>query len=287
MKAPIKRYSDENNTLEVVSLHHIVVKPGSDPWRFPLHNHSNHLEISLVVSGKASFEIDHARYTLNSGDLVVKNAGTLHSETSSVEEGFEQYCIGISGIMNPGMDPDTLVPDSISPVIQTGSAFDYLRAMTAYLYNLSSDDALKASGLAKQAIENEISLINMLISNAVEVSDHTPHSELVEDVLNYIDTHVGETLSLETLARQFYVSTYHLSHKFKQEFGCTVNQYILNRKLGEAQQRLVFSDDPIKKIAADCGYSNLQYFYTVFKKYTGSTPAETRHYYQNVRRQVK
>ena len=282
MRAPIRRYTDDNNTLRVESFYHIIAEPGKEPWSFSLHSHDDLLEISLIVAGKASFECGRVRYTLVPGDLVVKNAGVLHSEISSPEDGFEQYCIGISGVSSPGMPPNTLVPEGISPVMPTGNAFDYLRSMTAYLYDISSDPSQKFSELTRQAIENELSLINMMVMNAVEVSEQTSHSPLIADVLDYVDSHVGDSMSLDTLAKHFYISSYHLAHKFKDEVGCTVNQYILNRKLGEAEERLVFSTDSIKQIAADCGYSNLQYFYSVFKKNTGNTPAEMRHYYNQI-----
>lgn len=282
MRAPIRRYTDDNNTLRVETFYHIIAEPGNKPWSFSLHNHDDLLEISLVVAGKASFECDRIKYTLVPGDLVVKNAGVLHSELSSPEEGFEQYCLGISGVKADGMPPYTLVPEGISPVMPTGNAYEYLKSMTAYLYEISSDKTIKSSELTRQAIENELSLINMMIMNAVEISEQSSHSRLVADVMDYIDSHVADSMSLDTLARQFYVSSYHLAHKFKDEVGCTVNQYILNRKLGEAQERLVFSTDPIKQIAADCGYTNLQYFYSVFKKNTGNTPAEMRHYYNQI-----
>ena len=282
MRAPIRRYTDENNTLRVETFYHIIAEPGNKPWSFSLHNHDDLLEISLVVAGKASFECDRIKHTLVPGDLVVKNAGVLHSEFSSPEEGFEQYCLGISGVKADGMPPNTLVPEGISPVMPTGNAYEYLKSMTAYLYEISSDKTIKSSELTRQAIENELSLINMMIMNAVEISEQSSHSKLVADVMDYIDSHVADSMSLDTLAKQFYVSSYHLAHKFKDEVGCTVNQYILNRKLGEAQERLVFSTDPIKQIAADCGYTNLQYFYSVFKKNTGNTPAEMRHYYNQI-----
>ncbi|MBQ6582728.1 MAG: AraC family transcriptional regulator [Mogibacterium sp.] len=282
MKAPIKRYVDDKNTLRVESFYHILVDPGQDVWSFPLHTHSDLLEISLIVAGKARFECNRVKYTLKPGDLIVKNAGVLHSETSSPEDGFEQYCLGISGVQFPDMPPDTMVPEGISPVIETGSAYEYLRSMTAYIYELSSGGIAGSDDLIRQAVEHALSLVSMLIAGAVEMTEKTAHSPLVSGVLDYIETHVGETMSLDSLAKQFYVSTYHLAHKFKEETGCTVNQYILSRKLGEAQQRLVFSDDPIKEIAADCGYSSLQYFYSVFKKYTGSTPAEIRHTYNQI-----
>ncbi len=283
MKAPVKRYIDQDNTLEIKTFYHIVAEKNDKPWSFSLHSHKDLLEISLIISGKASFDCDHISYTLVPGDLVIKNVGVLHSEISSPEDGFEQYCLGISGVSAPDMPPNTLIPDDICPVIKTGKAFDYLRSMTSYLYEISSDPSVKSSDLTKQAIESELSIINMLIMDAVEVSDQTVHSDIVEKVLNYVDSHTNESMSLDSLSKQFYVSEYHLAHKFKEETGRSVNQYILNRKLGEAEERLVFSSDSIKQIAADCGYSNLQYFYSVFKKSTGCTPAEMRHYYEQIR----
>lgn len=282
MKTPIKLYSDDDNSLRVETFYHIIAEPGKNAWSFPMHYHSDLLEISLVLAGKAEFECSRIKYTLKPGDLIVKNAGVLHSEVSSPEDGFEQYCLGIKGVKMPDMPPDTMVPDHISPVMETGIAFDYLRSMTAYIYELSADASSQSDALIKQALEHGLSLVSMMIMNAVELSDTTDHSQLVSDVLEYIDTHVGESMSLDTLAKQFFVSTYHLAHKFKAEVGCTVNQYILNRKLGEAEERLVFGTDPIKEIAADCGYTSLQYFYSVFKKHTGRTPAEIRHYYNHI-----
>jgi LacI family transcriptional regulator len=48
----------------------------------------------------------------------------------------------------------------------------------------------------------------------------------------------------------------------------------------------VFQNTPIKEIAADCGYSNLQYFYPVFKKNTGTTPREFRDSYRKIQQRV-
>jgi len=282
MRVPAKRYMDHNNALKIETFYHIITKPGEKPWSFSLHRHDNLLEISLIVSGEASFECNRNNYTLKPGDLVIKNAGVLHSEFSSSETGFEQYCLGINGVQAPDLPPNTLVPEGINPVIHTESAFNYLKSMTAYLYEISSDTNIKSSDFTKQAIENELSLINMMIANAVEDSSQRNLSPFILQVLDYIDSHVSETMSLKTLAGQFYVSTYHLAHKFKEETGHTVNQYILRSKLGKAQESLVFTNEPIKKIAAECGYLNLQYFYSVFKKQIGITPAELRHYYNQI-----
>jgi len=283
MRISVPRYIDTENTLRIESFYHITVAPRDIPWNFPLHNHENFLEISLIIDGRADFECEHKKYTLEAGDLVVKNAGVLHSEISSVAHCFEQYCLGISGINSPGLPSNTLIPSEISPVIHTKEAFDYLRAMTKYLFELSNDPKIKASEVTRQAVENEISVINMLIMNTVEFSEHQTHSELIENVLHHIDNHYGEPFSLDTLAKKFYVSSYHLAHRFKHETGQTVNQYVLKRRLGEAELQLVFGSDSIKEIAAHCGYNDLHYFYSVFKKHTGNTPNEIRSYYKTIK----
>jgi AraC-like DNA-binding protein len=49
--------------------------------------------------------------------------------------------------------------------------------------------------------------------------------------------------------------------------------------MGEAEKLMIFDDVSIKDIAEKCGYSNLQYFYATFKKFTGYTPAEFKRLY--------
>ncbi len=284
MKTAVPQYRDYSNSLKIESFYHISVSPDSvsGPWMFPHHSHHDFLEISLIIKGEANFEYNHNRFLISEGDLVIKNAGTLHSEFS-VSQYFEQYCLGISGINSPGMLPNTLLPVEMKPVIRTGEAFDYLRAVTRYLFYLSSNPKDGAATVIHQAIEHEISVINMLLAGEMERIERKKYSRLITDVLDFIDAHFSEPLCLDFIAKTFFVSPYYLSHKFKAETGYTIMKYILNRKLGEAQSLLVFSDMPIKDIAAVCGYCNLQHFYSAYKKYVGSTPNEIRNYYKTIK----
>ena len=278
MRTSIRRYTDTENTLKVDSFYHITATSDIDPWHFMTHCHNDMLELSLIISGETEFDCDHVKYDVVPGDMVIANAGTLHSEYLPVRDDFEQYTLDISGVHVPDMPPDTLVPDSICPVIHTGNAFDYLKSMMAYLYGINSDPSIASSDLTKQTIENLISITDMLVMNESEEVERESYSQLVSEALEYIESHISEAMSLDCLSKLLYISPYHLAHKFKSEVGCTVNQYILDRKLGYAEDRLVFSTKPIKEIASDCGYDNLQYFYSVFKKHTGNTPAEVRNY---------
>ena len=71
-------------------------------------------------------------------------------------------------------------------------------------------------------------------------------------VARYIDRHYAEDLSIEQLARQFYLSPYHLSHIFRQKTGYSLKQYVLRRRIGEAQMRLVNAQDSVQTISEAC-----------------------------------
>ena len=78
--------------------------------------------------------------------------------------------------------------------------------------------------------------------------------------------------------RAFYISPYHLSHMFKQKTGYTVKQYLLRRRLGEAQIRLASTQDSVQTIAEELGFEDASYFSRIFSKYIGLTPTEYRKY---------
>lgn len=280
MQEPVYCYKDTENSLKIASFIRITSSQSEMPWSFPRHLHDDFLELSFVTEGDVEFECGHSNYHLRAGDIIIKNAGVLHAERSIPGKPYEQYCLGLSGVCNPGMPPNALIPDGLTPVIHTAEAFDYLRASFKYLFELNSAQRSRTEELRRQTIENMLTILNMLVKDTVDHSVPKQYSALTEQVLKHICLHFGEDISLDTIAKDLHISPSHLAHKFKDETGSTVNQYILSRRLGEAQMRLVFRDIPIKEIAAECGYQNLQYFYAVFKKHVGATPVELRDAYR-------
>ena len=94
----------------------------------------------------------------------------------------------------------------------------------------------------------------------------------------YIDQHYAEDCSIEQLGHLFYLSPYHLSHMFRQKTGYSLKQYVLRRRIGEAQMRLVNSLDSVQTIAEAVGFEDASYFSRIFSKYIGLTPTEYRRF---------
>ena len=65
---------------------------------------------------------------------------------------------------------------------------------------------------------------------------------------------------------------------FKQKTGYSFKQYILRRRIGEAQIRLVNTQDSVQAISEAVGFEDASYFSRIFSKYIGLTPSEYRKY---------
>ncbi|MBO5068963.1 MAG: AraC family transcriptional regulator [Roseburia sp.] len=101
-------------------------------------------------------------------------------------------------------------------------------------------------------------------------------NDKLKDVRHYLDEHYTENISLDQLAEQFYISKYYLAREFKKEYGATIIQYVLTKKITNAKELLRYSKFSIEEIARLCGIDDASYFNKVFKKMEGCTASEYR-----------
>lgn len=99
---------------------------------------------------------------------------------------------------------------------------------------------------------------------------------LALQVVNYVRRHLSEPISVEAMAKEFYISRPYLSLKFKEETGQTLTDFILTEKTEEAKRLLRYTDKTSAAIGTYLGFSSQGYFSRVFKKYVGCTPGEWR-----------
>ena len=103
---------------------------------------------------------------------------------------------------------------------------------------------------------------------------HSAH--LVRKIVDYIDRHGAEPLTLGRLAAHFGLHPIYLGRIFKRYVGMSPIHYHLTLKMERAKERLIRSNDSVKMIASELGMSNPYYFSRYFKSYTGLAPTEYR-----------
>lgn len=102
------------------------------------------------------------------------------------------------------------------------------------------------------------------------------YSKPVRDVISYINNHLGDKLTLDTLAELAYMHPNYLSSLFKREMGMTLSRYILVRRIEEAKFFLRYTGNPISDIAHFYQFSSQSYFIRRFNELVGMTPMQYR-----------
>ncbi|MGO4275466.1 helix-turn-helix domain-containing protein, partial [Paenibacillus sp. TAF58] len=102
-------------------------------------------------------------------------------------------------------------------------------------------------------------------------------NDVIDKVLLYIQQHYKRNdMSLNLLASEFRLSVSHLSKLFKEQMECNFIDYLMDVRMNKAMEQLVSTDEMIRTIAEQVGYSNVNSFVRIFKKITGLTPTEYR-----------
>ena len=92
-------------------------------------------------------------------------------------------------------------------------------------------------------------------------------------VLDYIEEHLSDDLSLEIISEYAGVSDYHFRKIFLYLSGLTLSEYIKNRKLSEASMDLLHGEK-VTDVALKYGYQSMDGFTRAFKKWSGFLPSD-------------
>lgn len=106
----------------------------------------------------------------------------------------------------------------------------------------------------------------------------------IEDIKFYIDNNFEKEIRLVDLANQLFVTEQYLSRIFKEQTGIGISEYLIRSRLAKVRQLLLETEESVTDIAFSAGFSNINSFNRIFKKYQGMTPSEYRH---AVKRELK
>ncbi len=103
-----------------------------------------------------------------------------------------------------------------------------------------------------------------------------PAESLVDRAVRYVNRNYTEPLSLKVLSCAFGLSAPYLGRQFHRAVGKSFSTYLNGLRLRKAEELLRYTKLKTGEIASRIGYSNVNYFYTLFKKYKGYYPSESK-----------
>ena len=104
-----------------------------------------------------------------------------------------------------------------------------------------------------------------------------PHlSQQVQKCVDYIEMNLDKKIRAADIAALVGYTEYYMTHKFKEETGLSVTDYIKFAKIERAKVLLKSTDQTVQDIAAALSFSTRNYFSRIFQEVTGQTPMEYR-----------
>lgn len=240
-----------------------------------MHAHDDLVEIVLVRGGESRYFVGGIPYDARRGDLFIFNSRTVHDEPSGPDQPVATSSLALGSLAVPGLRSNALIPEDASPVCHLNEA---QTTRLARLYDVLYDEL--TAGNDDGAHHLLMAILSLVEQYRAGADGRTAGGNIfAQRVKDYIDAHFAEEFSLQQMATALHVSPSYLSHACKEATGYSPLQYVLRRRIGEAQTLLITTDLPITRIAALVGYDNPSHFNTQFAKAVGMAPRTFRREY--------
>lgn len=165
----------------------------------------------------------------------------------------------------------------VAPTMIRGFAIEIVTSIQKEVLSHANDQTV---GIVKQILEAySIELLVDILIDFIEGTFRTleqkfeQRSPIIHSVVQYIQEHFHEELSLKTLSYKFHINSIYLGQLFQKETGLVFSEYMNHLRLEKAKQLLKETHLKAGVIGKQVGYSDSAYFYKQFKKVVGITPS--------------
>ena len=244
-------------------------------------------KIIVFLGGKVTYMVEGVAYFLQPWDVLFIQHNLIHKPIIDPSEPYERVVIWLgreylAERSDPGERLDScfdLTRERVFHLLRTGPdrRLQYMQIIQQLEEALHSQE-FGAARLADTLCQQMMIGLNRDIlraRTAQEERDIYRVDPKLEEVLKYIATHLEEELSVDLLAKRFYISRYYLMHRFKEVTGYTLHQYISQKRLLKAGE-LIRSGVPVMKAAEEAGFSEYSTFLRAFQKTFHMSPKEFR-----------
>jgi AraC-like DNA-binding protein/mannose-6-phosphate isomerase-like protein (cupin superfamily) len=249
-----------------------------NPTDFQLHYEIGY-EIFMFISGAGSYNIEGSTYQLEPYSVLIMNSNELHVVNISKHSPYERLVLTINENFLPpfmlnGVDlfqkmkfrklgQDNKI--KAETVISSG-----LLELITKLYQLLEKKSPENEIVAKCVIVQILSTINNIAETDFPRTNRKANHKVI-GVLEYINSHLDETLTLDSLSEKFFLTKYHLCHTFKDATGYSIHQYIAYKRIRLADRLMLEGYTPTQACFMT-GFNCYSNFYKSYRKLTGKSP---------------
>ena len=236
-------------------------------------------KLVFLVSGQGEYTVEDRNYVLKAGDILFIGNGQIHRPKFAKGVEYERIIFYIS--------PEFLQRQS-SEDCNLKLLFDGIHGHVLRLEERRKRKVIDLANLLEEELNKEsfgksimansllLQLLvrlgryrdkgNLMQEEQLEVTD-----ERIKKLLDFMEKHLSEELSIEKLAESVFMSRYHMMRLFKQETGQSVYDYLTERRLFFARE-LIRQNIPATESCFRAGFGSYSSFTRAYGKRFGTTP---------------
>lgn len=261
-------------------------------------NYRNHKDVSMTFhshpfyelyyfhEGRCNYVIGSQVYSLTPGDLIVMHGMTLHMPNPDPRLPYVRSMVHFHPEFLHEFMSRTYTATLLKPFeelrnyrIQAGASkgeVEELLADMARWYHAAEEHAYERFLLR---FVDLLYVVNGLCRKPLD-NAYTPVSERerhVQRVIEYVEKHYMEDMTMEDLEQKLHVSRHYLSRIFKDWTGTTIFQYLYHRRINQAKTLFLIDKDlSVTEVGERVGFKHLPHFSRVFKQSEGCSPEQFR-----------
>lgn len=239
-------------------------------------NHCHeHYEIMYVMCGSGKYIVEGSELDLKKRVLIISRPLAYHIVRADESTTYESYVLHfprhalsedaafmLDNLISDGENGRYFAPDMLSEsLISTFERFEFAKGLPKS----------EMRAYTKALLSEIIILLSAASGEKMTFTD----DELGARVIRYLNNNIEKNISLETLARRFFVSKYHLCRAFKKYSGISVHSYINHKRIMYAKQ-LISAGETAQSAAYKVGFGDYSAFYRAYVKIVGKSPRAER-----------
>ena len=253
------------------------------------HKH-DYYEFYVYLEGDVDYEIGDVRYSIREGDCVIVPPGLPHRAfVTDTEKPYRRFVFWVGAEYAAALEERYPDLGFLTKYLQTPGcrylfhtdmlSFQSIRSKIVQLLEEIHGSSYAREAAIEIRVQDLILLMNRVIREQVAPRNTAgQEKDIYRGVMEYIDHHLNEEVTLDTLSEVFFVSKYYISHTFKEHLGISVHQYLTKKRLSACRDAIVLGER-ISEVYTANGFKDYTGFFKAFKKEYGISPKECREIY--------
>ena len=222
------------------------------------HTHKD-IELYFLTKGERYLLLKNRFLRLAEGEVALIGHDTPHRTLDVTDGEYERLTVNIP----PELIPREMMIDGVEIYAPTEEILAEMRREAEALGEMNDADGA-------QALASVMRLIHMTLTSprAVERVVGSPSFDRISEILDYIEEHYTDRITLTGLSEKFYISEFYLCRLFKECTGKNLSDHLTGLRISRAE-KLLAGGEAVSRVAFLSGFGSVSAFTAAFRKRHG------------------